>query len=106
MAGGPQGGRVVPVAGGQAVSEVACGVEEVEEASQRARRADRPRRVPLWDNAREGVLSPGGGTLEMGASACGRLLRVGVGWIRHGWNVKIKAALIADARLVLIPSNS
>ena len=74
MAGGPQGGRAVPVAGGQAVSEVACGVE-AEEASQRARRADRPRRVPLWDDAREGVLSPGGGTLEMGprlaAGSCG-----------------------------------
>ena len=30
MAGGPQGGKAVPVAGGQAVSEVACGVEEAE----------------------------------------------------------------------------
>ena len=167
---GPQGGRAVPVAGGQAVSEkVACGVEEAEEASQRARRADKPRRVPLWDDARRKEVSGlGGGTLgRVEASACGRLLRMGVAcgmacgvgraaeasqrarraggprrvplWddargevvhgpcgstlgradtsacgrflrvnegVPHGWNVKIKVALISDARLALIPSNA
>ena len=104
MAGGPQGGKAAPVAGGQAVSEVACGVEA--EASQRARRADRPRRVPLWGDARWGVLSSCGGTLSTGASARCRLLQAGVGWIRHRWNVRLKATVKADARLVLIPSNS
>ena len=67
------------MAGGQAMSEViTCGVVEAKEASQRARRAARPRRVPLWDDAggRE-VHGPCGSTLgRADTSACGRLLRM------------------------------
>ena len=69
------------MAGGQALSEViACSEVETKEASQRARRAARPRRVPLWDDARgREVHDPCGSTLgRTDTSACGRLLRMGV----------------------------
>ena len=141
----PREGTALPVAGGQAMpGEIACGVVEAQEASQRARRAVRPRRVPLWDDAggRE-VHGPCGSTLgRTDTSACGRLLRMGVacgvarravalqearraegprraslwenaeGWkswgrsggVPHGWNVIIKGAMVAAARLALIPS--
>ena len=73
----------MPVAGGQVLpEEIACGVVGSRRASQGARRAARPRRDPLWDDARgegTGVHSPCGSTLRGAETpAGGQVLWAGV----------------------------
>ena len=88
--GSPRWEGAVSEAGGQVLPrEFACGVEEERAAPQGSRRAARPRRDPLWDEARKrwdaevhspcgstlkGVETPAGGQVLWAEVACG------VGW--------------------------
>ena len=81
--GGPQRGGAVSEAGSLVLPvEFACGVGGRKATSQGARRAARPWRVPLWDEALVGgteVHIPCGSTLEGGRiPAYGRTLGLGV----------------------------
>ena len=98
LAGSSRRGRAEPVAGGQALSEMfACGVVRNGEASPGGRRAARPRRVPLWDDAggrKAGVHSPCGSTLGVAESSAGGWIL----WVGLACGVASSAVALQEAR--------